>query len=115
MTRDDFQAMVDYTAPVFWSFMLLVALSLFILRRRDPAAARPFSVPLYPLTPLLFCLTCVGMLYSSIAYTGWAGLIGLAVLLAGTPLLLFRRRDDLPSSALRAAPANPSPDKADSP
>lgn len=115
VTRDGFQSMVDYTAPVFWSFMLLVAVSLFILRRREPATDRPFRVPLYPLTPLLFCLTCVGMLYSSIAYTGWAGLIGLAVLLAGTPLLLFRRKDDLPAPDSQAGPAASSPVKGDVP
>ena len=82
---------------------------------RPPATDRPFRVPLYPLTPLLFCLTCVGMLYSSIAYTGWAGLIGLAVLLAGTPLLLFRRKDDLPAPDSQAGPAASSPVKGDVP
>ena len=29
MTRDGFQAMVAYTAPVFWLFLLLVGVSLF--------------------------------------------------------------------------------------
>ena len=61
--------------------------------RREPARALPYRVPFYPLTPALFCLACLYMLYASLAYTGAAALVGLLVLAAGTPLLLFRRRD----------------------
>ncbi|QXC53086.1 amino acid permease (plasmid) [Agrobacterium salinitolerans] len=92
-TRDGFQAMVDYTAPVFWGFLLLIGLALFILRWREPDTVRPFSVPLYPLTPVVFCLTCAYMLHGSLAYTGFAAFIGVSVLLAGTPLLRFQRSD----------------------
>ena len=93
-TPDGFKAMVEYTAPVFWFFLLLVGLSLFVLRRRDPNRERPFMVPLYPLLPALFCLTCVYLLYSSLAYTGFGALVGVAVLAAGLPLLLLGRPAD---------------------
>lgn len=109
-SRDGFQAMVDYTAPVFWSFLLLVGLSLIILRRREPGRTLPFRVPLYPLTPLLFCATCVYMLYSSLAYTGVGALVGLAVVAAGVPLLLFIRREPvLTPPAVGPLPAGPLP------
>jgi amino acid transporter len=98
-TRDGFQAMVDYTAPVFWFFMLLVGVGLFVLRQREPARERPFRVPLYPVTPLVFCLTCAYLLYSSLAYTGLGSLVGIAVLAAGAPLLLIGRSPE------RAMPA----------
>lgn len=52
-----FQAKVDYTAPVFWLFLLRVALSLFVFRRREPVHALPFRVPPYPLTPPVFVAT----------------------------------------------------------
>jgi amino acid transporter len=90
-TRSGFQAMVDYTAPVFWAFMFLIGLSLVVLRIRAPGRVLPFRVPLYPLTPLLFCATCLAMLYASIAYTGIGALAGVAVLLLGTPLLFITR------------------------
>lgn len=94
ITRDGFKAMVDYTAPVFWGFLLLVGLALFVLRWRHPHRPLPFRVPLYPLTPIIFCLTCGYMLYASLMYTGSAAWIGVAVLAAGAPVLLFRRRGD---------------------
>ena len=65
---DGFSAMVEFTAPVFWGFLCLVGLSLFWLRWRDPQTPRPFKVPLYPLTPAVFCLACAYLTYSSIGY-----------------------------------------------
>lgn len=106
ITRDGFKAMVEYTAPVFWGFLLLVGIGLIVLRIREPDRVLPYKVPLYPMTPILFCVTCGYMLHASIAYTGVASLVGLAVLAAGTPLLLFRRKhtnvDTPPSTAPRA-------------
>ena len=99
VSRDGFSAMVEYAAPVFWFFLLLVGLSLFVFRARDPEHARPFSVPLYPLTPIVFCAGCAYMLYSSLAYTGNGSWIGIGVLLLGLPLLLLTRRDPLPAPA----------------
>lgn len=87
--RDGFQLVVDYTAPVFWLFLLLTGLALFVLRRRYPAVDRPFRVPLYPVTPALFCLTTGYLLWSSLAYTGWGALAGCAVLASGAVLLIF--------------------------
>lgn len=106
VTQDGFRTMVDYTAPVFWAFLLLVGIALFVLRRREPRRVLPYRVPLYPLTPLLFCLTCLYMLHASIAYTGMGALAGLAVVAAGTPLLLFRRREEgKPDATLPAGKA----------
>jgi basic amino acid/polyamine antiporter, APA family len=90
--RDGFKAMVEYTAPVFWFFLLLVGISFFVLRRRDPDRERPFRVPFHPITPILFCLTCGYLLYSSLAYTGIGALVGVAVLAVGVPFLMTARK-----------------------
>jgi amino acid transporter len=71
--------------------MTLVAVSLFIFRRREPGRALAYRVPLYPITPLIFIATCLYMLYSSLVYAGSSAWVGAAVLLAGTPLLLLNR------------------------
>ena len=87
LSRNGFQAMVEYTAPVFWLFLLLVGVSLFRLRAKDPHRERPFRVPFYPVTPALFCLTCAYLLHASLVYTGAGALFGMLVLAAGLPLL----------------------------
>jgi basic amino acid/polyamine antiporter, APA family len=65
---------------------------LFVLRRREPDAERPFRVPLYPLLPALFCLTSLYLLYSSLAYTGVGALVGGAVLVTGALVLWLLER-----------------------
>jgi amino acid transporter len=90
-TRAGFETMVAYTAPVFWLTLMLMGVALFVLRRREPERDRPFRVPLYPITPFVFCLASAYMLYSSIAYAGGGALLGVAVMLLGLPLLLIGR------------------------
>jgi amino acid transporter len=97
-TPDGFETMVAYTAPAFWLFFLLTGISLFILRRQQPAQPNPFRVPLYPVTPALFIAMCAFMLWSSISYAmskdpGSIGAqLGIAVLLVGIPLMFFARK-----------------------
>jgi len=92
LQSDGFEAMVEFTAPVFWSFLFLVGISLFILRAKD-RKPRVFSVPLYPLTPLIFCLACAYLSYSSFSYAHSKGavLISLYVMLIGLAALLVLR------------------------
>jgi len=89
--RDGFTLALEYTAPVFWFFLLLVGVALFVLRIREPHAERPFRVPLYPVLPAIFCLTCAWLLHASLAHTGAGALVGVGVLAAGAVLLLFLR------------------------
>lgn len=97
-TPDGFETMVAYTAPAFWLFFLLTGGSLFFLRRQQPLTEKPFRVPLYPATPLLFCAMCAYMLYSSFGYAmskdpGSIGAqLGIGVLLLGLPALWLARR-----------------------
>jgi amino acid transporter len=88
VTRDGFEAMVAYTAPVFWFFLLLVAGSVFVFRRKH-AGALVYRMPLYPLPPILLGAAAAWMLYSSLAYAGVGSIVGVAVLLAGLPLLFI--------------------------
>jgi basic amino acid/polyamine antiporter, APA family len=94
ITRKGFETMVDYTAPVFWFFFLLSGIALLVLRYREPNIPRPFRVPFYPFIPLLFCGICAYLLYSSLTYTGTGGIIGVAVLLTGVPVLMLNRRSN---------------------
>jgi basic amino acid/polyamine antiporter, APA family len=99
-SQEAVSTMVDYTAPVFWSFLTLITLALFVFRRRDNGGERSYRVPLYPLTPILFLAACVFMLYSSLAFTGLGALIGVSILLAGVPIyvLASAKERDIPSN-----------------
>jgi basic amino acid/polyamine antiporter, APA family len=83
------ETMVDYTAPVFWLFLLLTTTSLFILRKKNKNKEIPYKVPFYPITPLLFIAACGFMLYSSLAFTGKGALIGAGFLVLGIPVYLL--------------------------
>lgn len=105
-TRKGFSTMVDYTAPVFWFFLLLTGLALFVLRFRDRSGTRAaFRVPLYPLTPLIFCAVAGFMLHASLAYTGRGALVGVAVVLVGLPVWLVVRRQQGRAGREAAKPA----------
>lgn len=92
LTRDGFRTALEYTAPIFWLFFLLVGLSLFVLRTREPEIARPFRVPLYPLLPMIFCLSSLYLLYASLAYTGVGAFAGVGVMGVGGILLMLPER-----------------------
>jgi amino acid transporter len=91
LTRKGFATMVEYTAPVFWFFFLMVGLSVIVLRIKDPQIKRPFRAPLHPLLPVAFCASCLYMLQASIAYTGIGALVGVTVLLLGIPVFFAAR------------------------
>lgn len=87
MYADGFAAMVEFTAPVFWGFLCLVGLALMRLRHVDPHKERPFKVPFYPLLPLIFCLTCGYLSYSSIKYAYSQGAVHISLIVMAVGVL----------------------------
>lgn len=86
-----FDSLFAHSAPVFWIFFLLTGLSLFKLREKNPDRERPFSVPWYPLTPVIFCTMCMYMLYQSVIYVQWRSLVCIGLVLLGLPLFWLSR------------------------
>jgi amino acid transporter len=90
-----FETLVVGSAPLFWLLTLLTVISVFLLRYRGSAAERPFSIPLFPIPPILFGATCIYMLWASLVYAQWLSLIGFvpaAIGLAGW-LVLHREQN----------------------
>ena len=85
------RTMIDYTAPVFWLFFLLTGVALFVLRRREPQVERPFRVPLFPITPIAFCIAAAYLLYSSLDYVRRGAIAGLIVLASGVLVMLVAK------------------------
>jgi len=89
-----FEVLSVMTTPLFWLFFLGSGLSVFVLRQCDPNVLRPFTVPLYPELPLLFCGICAYMIYAGITYVQKLHLLGGLLVVAGalmaSGLLLYR-------------------------
>jgi APA family basic amino acid/polyamine antiporter len=94
LQHDGFEAMVEFTAPVFWSFLFLVGIALFVLRARDAHIGRAYRVPLFPLTPIVFCAACAWLAWSSVVYAASrdAVHVSLLVMTAGALALIFSRK-----------------------
>jgi len=90
--RGGFETLLRCTTPVFWLFFLLTAVGLFVLRAKDRQIVRPFTVPFYPVLPLIFCATCAYLLYGGIQYAGTLTLVGAVLVLAGLPLFFLSPR-----------------------
>jgi basic amino acid/polyamine antiporter, APA family len=61
------------------------------LRIKRPDAARPFRVPFYPLTPILFVLAAAVIVVNTMVSQPRQAMIGIAVVLAGAPAYFIWR------------------------
>jgi len=82
LTAGSFIDTILYTAPVVWLFFLATALSVFVLRHKEPHISRPYKVTAYPLVPLIFAACCLFMLFSSTSYALARKPVGLLFLMA---------------------------------
>ena len=72
-----------------WLFYMITASTVFVFRRRDPTAQRPYSVWGYPLVPGLFIVVSAILLYYTFAGNFWDSALGCLVILAGVPVFYF--------------------------
>ena len=76
-----------------WLFYMIAASTVFIFRRRDPQAPRPYRVWGYPLVPALFVLSSALLLCYTFTDNLWNSALGCLVILAGIPVFYaFARR-----------------------
>jgi basic amino acid/polyamine antiporter, APA family len=87
-----FEQLLTYVVFVGWIFYALGAACVFVLRQRRPDAARPFRVPGYPWTPLLFIVAAAALVANTIATQPARAAIGIGVVLLGLPVYFVWRR-----------------------
>ena len=88
-----FQALFSLAIFSEWLFYALTASTIFVFRRREPAATRPYSIWGYPVVPALFILAAAVLLVFSFADQPRNSLIGTTIILLGIPLhYLLQRR-----------------------
>jgi len=85
--------LVAYTGFAIVLFSGVAVLALFVLRRRDPDAHRPFKALWYPVAPAVFVVASFLMVLNEIWNRPGPATGGLAIIAAGVPLyLLFAKR-----------------------
>jgi APA family basic amino acid/polyamine antiporter len=91
-----FEQLLTYVVFIGWIFYALAAASIFIYRRREPNAERPYKVPLYPLTPIVFIAAATALVLSAIATQPIRAAIGLGIVFVGAPAYVFWHRNSNP-------------------
>ncbi|BAH39073.1 MAG TPA: amino acid permease [Gemmatimonas aurantiaca] len=88
-----FQQLLTYVVFTGWGFYALGGVAVFALRRRAPNMPRPFRVPGYPVTPILFVLAAVALVLNTMITQPSRAAVGLGAVLLGAPVYyLWRRR-----------------------
>lgn len=87
-----FDQLLTYVVFIGWIFYALGAAAVVALRRSRPHAARPFRVPGYPLTPVLFVLAAAAIVVNTVYSQPGQAAIGIGMVLLGAPAYLVWRR-----------------------
>jgi APA family basic amino acid/polyamine antiporter len=87
-----FENLISYVLFVDWIFFGLAGAAVFVLRRRAPAAERPYRVLFYPLTPLVFVAFAGWLVASTLVGQPKQAIAGGALLALGVPAFLWWRR-----------------------
>src|SRR5712664_3271811 len=81
-----------------WMFYMIAGSTVFVFRRRDPYAERPYRVWGYPVVPAVFVLVSAALLYYTFTDNLKSSVGGCLAILAGVPIFYFfaRRRAAAP-------------------
>ena len=75
-----------------WLFYMITGSTVFVFRRRDPQAERPYRVWGYPVVPAVFIIVSAALLYYTFTDNLKSSVAGCLVILAGVPVFyLFAR------------------------
>ena len=86
-----FSQLLTYAVFTGWIFYALGAVAVMVLRRSEPNAVRPFRVPGYPVTPLLFVVAAVLLVLNTIVTQPGISAIGLGFVALGAPAYFIWR------------------------
>jgi APA family basic amino acid/polyamine antiporter len=88
-----FRQLISLAIFAEWLFYMIAGSTVFIFRRRDPQAVRPYRVWGYPVVPSLFVLSSALLLYYTFTDNLRNSALGCLVILAGVPVFYaFARR-----------------------
>jgi basic amino acid/polyamine antiporter, APA family len=95
-----FDTLSDFEIFSVWVFYGLTGLSLFVLRRTQPDAPRPFVTWGYPIMPAAFVAAAIWLLYEAVVDAPLRSLLGLGIIALALPVYAILRSRLPRSSAL---------------
>ena len=101
-----FERLLTYVVFAGWIFYGLGALAVIALRRSEPNAPRPFRVPGYPVTPLLFVVAAGALVVNTIQTQIGRAAVGLGFVALGAPVYFAWRSRAQRSTSRDAATAS---------
>jgi APA family basic amino acid/polyamine antiporter len=87
-----YEQLLTYVIFVAWVFYALSAASIFIYRLRCPGLTRPYRVPGYPFTPIVFVLAALALVANTIITQPFRAAVGLGIVFLGAPAYFFWRQ-----------------------
>ncbi len=84
-----YQALYEYVVFALVIFFAVTGLAVFVLRRKQPDAPRPYRTWGYPLLPFLFVLINIGVFLNTITAQPGKSFVGLILLSLGIPVYFY--------------------------
>jgi basic amino acid/polyamine antiporter, APA family len=84
-----FDQLTDLAIFAFWLFYGMVTAAVFVFRRTEPDAPRPYRTWGYPVVPALFVLVTIYLIIFTIKNAPLQSLLGLAIIAAGLPVYWY--------------------------
>jgi basic amino acid/polyamine antiporter, APA family len=93
-----YETLASYAMFAAWFFYGLTAIGVLLLRRREPNRPRPYRMPGYPVTLLLFVTVAAGFVINTFIATPGPAFVGSLLIATGVPVFFLWKR---PVSAKR--------------
>jgi APA family basic amino acid/polyamine antiporter len=94
-----YSTLLDYVIFAVLIFYVLTIIGIFILRRKQPNAERPYKAFGYPIIPVLYIVAATAISLVLLLYKTKTSLPGLAIVLAGVPVYFLWKQSSNGKSA----------------
>jgi APA family basic amino acid/polyamine antiporter len=84
-----FDTLTDYVIFASWIFYAMITMSIFVFRKREPNAERPYRAWGYPVIPVIFLLVTGWLLVNTLMTSPVQSMIGIGFILLGLPVYFF--------------------------
>ena len=89
-----YDTLTDYAIFALWIFYGLATASVFVFRRRQPNAERPYRTWGYPVVPVLFLLVTAWLICNTLMTSPVQSLTGLGLIALGLPVYWYWSRNN---------------------